>query len=66
MQWKESGFVKYVEIVPANVPDTCSRCRKWANKKIPLDVAIKENILPIKNCTSMRGYCRCVYVPVVD
>lgn len=62
-KYKESGIVKYVEILSAG--DSCENCKKWTNKKIPIDKAIKENILPVKNCTDERG-CRCCYIPVIE
>lgn len=63
--YKESGVIKYVEVLPAE--NACKVCKKWKGKKILLEVAIREQSLPIKSCCNKTyGYCRCCYIPVIE
>lgn len=63
--YKESGVIKYVEILPAG--NSCKICKNWKGKRIPLESAIKEQLLPLESCQNkIYGYCRCCYIPVVD
>jgi hypothetical protein len=64
MDYMKSGVVQHVEILAVMDERTCENCKKWNGKKIPLDQAIKESVLPIRNCTG--SWCRCSYAPVVD
>jgi DNA-directed RNA polymerase subunit RPC12/RpoP len=61
--YKNAG-IKYVEILTAY--DGCENCKKWDGKKIPINEAIKKNILPNKECTDEFIGCRCCYAAIVD
>lgn len=64
--YKESGGVVIAVEILAAGENVCDACRPWNGKKIPLNVALKNPPLPIKNChNEVYGYCRCAYVPVV-
>jgi len=58
-QYRKSGVVKFVEILPAQ--DSCDECKKFANKKYKLN-EVPE--LPHENCNHEKG-CRCTLIPVV-
>jgi hypothetical protein len=60
-QYRESGFVDYVEIKYYH-PDSCDACKKLANKKYKLD-EVPE--LPHEYCTNEMG-CRCIVNPIID
>ena len=63
--YKKSGVVRYIEILPAD--NSCNACKEWKGKRIALDRVIRERLLPIKSCNNKdHGYCRCCYMPVVE
>lgn len=63
--YKKSGVIGYVEILSAE--NSCEACKKWKGKKIPLETAIKKQLLPMMFCQNKTyGYCRCCYAPVVN
>jgi hypothetical protein len=64
LNYKKSGVVNRVEILTAG-EDSCSACRALEGKIYTISQALKENPLPVANCTGRYGYCRCVYAPVV-
>lgn len=41
--------------------DLCNNCKKVVGKELLIDVAIKEKLLPVKDCTCNTGYCDCHY-----
>jgi len=56
---KKSGY-KYVRTFNCNDQFVCNECRKMADEKIPIDIALKEN--PIPNRCKNKD-CRCWYGP---
>lgn len=58
-QYRNSGVVKYVEILAAQ--DSCDECKKLTKKKYKLN-EVPE--LPHEHCTHKKG-CRCTEIPVV-
>ena len=62
--YKKSGAVKYVEIVGGG-QNSCPACKRVNGKRFRLKDELRNPTLPVKNCTSDYGYCRCCYAPVV-
>ncbi len=58
-QYRNSGVVKYVEILAAQ--DSCDECKMLTKKKYKLN-EVPE--LPHEHCTNGKG-CRCTEIPVV-
>ncbi len=61
-RYQSSGVVKMVEFLSA--PDSCDKCKSLHGKRISIKDALRVKALPIEDCD--RGYCRCVFIPVVD
>jgi hypothetical protein len=61
-QYKESGTVKYIQVLCAFTG--CPNCQILARKKFTLEEALESPPLPNPDCTSVHGWCRCMYVPV--
>ena len=59
-QYRESGVVKFVEILSAQ--DSCVACKKLSKIKFTFD-ELPE--FPYEKCTHEMG-CRCVTIPIVD
>lgn len=55
---------KYTEISAAG--GCCPACGKLDGKKVLIRNELKSPTLPVKNCTSEYGFCRCSYLPVID
>jgi hypothetical protein len=69
MNYKNSGVVKKVDIMPCNI--ACEACKKQANVVFTIEEALKQMPLPCKDCTNIidngvRGWCRCTYGPIVE
>jgi len=64
---KKNQISQYVEISGAG---GCIECKNIEGRKYPIDVALKEMPLPVRNCkfklNSERGFCRCMYLAVFD
>jgi len=51
-------------------PKGCEECAKLDGKIYPIDKALKEMPIPVKNCkhhnnNEGHGWCRCTWVPVI-
>lgn len=64
LQYKQTGAVSKVEILSSD--NSCESCQSQNGKIYTVEEAIKTRPLPCKECNNKMGYCRCVYVPVVD
>jgi len=64
LQYKQTGAVAKVEILSSD--NSCENCQSQNGKTYTVEEAIKTRPLPCKECNHEMGYCRCVYVPVVD
>lgn len=63
--------VDKVEVSTAGPGNACDECLKLHGKQFTTDEALKNMPLPVKTCTcdvfgTGNGYCRCLYLPVVD
>jgi predicted RNA-binding Zn-ribbon protein involved in translation (DUF1610 family) len=63
--YKKSGVVEYVEICGGG-QNSCPACQSLSGKRFLLKDALRNPPLPVKNCTSVYGFCRCCYVAVVE
>lgn len=63
--YEKSGVIKYVEICGGQ-QNSCQACKRLNGKRLRLKNELQKPTLPVKNCTSVYGYCRCCYTPVVD
>jgi ssDNA-binding Zn-finger/Zn-ribbon topoisomerase 1 len=66
---KGTGIIKKVKIL--NAVNPCPLCQKLNNKILDIDEALEIMLLPQKECTFKlydinRGFCRCIYVPIVE
>lgn len=41
----------------------CENCAKYGGKAYSISEAMKKMLIPVKDCNSRYGYCRCVYLP---
>ena len=64
-RYQKSGVVKYAEILAAS-ENSCEACRCLNGKRLSVESELRNPTLPVKNCTSVYGHCRCCYLPVVD
>ena len=64
IDYKKTGVTKYVEILAAG-QKSCPACRALDKKLFHLKNELRNPTLPVKDCTSDYGYCRCCYAPVV-
>jgi len=68
MDYKRSDICTGVEIIAVtNSPgnNSCETCLQLDGKIFPIDEALLNNPLPVKNCSHEYG-CRCVYGPAFD
>ena len=65
IDYKKSGVIKHVEILAAG-QNSCPACKALDRKRFLLKNELRNPTLPVKNCTSDYGHCRCCYAPVVD
>ncbi len=42
----------------------CRLCRKMHGQKLTINDALANMPIPVKNCPSRMGYCRCDYLPI--
>ena len=63
LDYQKSGVLDKVEILACD--DSCPLCIHLNGKVYSISQALKENPLPVENCTGGYGYCRCCYLPVV-
>ncbi len=69
-EYKHSSVVTKVEILTAG--NGCDACNKLESKTFTIEDALKNKILPCKECTYKRkkqdeyATCRCCYAPVVE
>lgn len=67
LNYKETGIVKKVEI---SCLGGCEACQKLNGKILTLEKALNTLPVPNKDCTyqmgNERGFCRCVYLSVID
>ena len=66
---KGTGIIKKVKII--NDDKSCPLCRELNNKILDIDEALEIMPIPLKECTFKlfdmnRGFCRCMYVPIVE
>lgn len=65
------GPAKKVKILTAG-NSACINCKKLEGKIFTIKEALEEKILPCKNCvheinpTTKLGWCRCMYLPVLE
>lgn len=64
IRYKKSGVVECVEICGGG-QNSCPACEALSGKRFLLKDALRNPPLPVKNCTSVYGFCRCCYAPVV-
>jgi len=64
-------YFKRVEILTCN-DQSCPECQKLSGKVFTIEQALKEMPIPVKECTcklnpkALGGWCRCMYVSVID
>lgn len=59
------GHVKEVEILDAG-DSSCAICQSLRRKKYTIQEALKTMPIPVKNCKNDYGFCRCIYLPIVE
>lgn len=64
LQYRQSDVISKVEILAAS--DSCAHCKSRQGKIYTVEEAIKTRPLPCKECDHDMGYCRCVYMPVIE
>ena len=63
--YQYSGIVKKVEIVGAG-DSSCAKCQALRGKVFTVTEALESMPIPTENCENAYGYCRCVYLPIID
>jgi len=63
--YQASGVVKKVEILTAG-DSSCEKCKSLHGKILTISEAFRTMPIPVANCKNAYGYCRCVYLPVID
>ena len=63
--YQSSGVVKKVEILDAG-DSSCTKCQALRGKVFTMTEALNSMPIPIKDCANSCGYCRCVYLPIVE
>ncbi len=70
MEYRKSGVLDKVGVITAG-EESCEGCKKLANKIFTIEEALKQEILPCKECSFDKnekgvGWCRCCYAPHID
>jgi hypothetical protein len=63
LNYKANGFVKEVEILTSEGV-SCDKCRLLGGKKFTIGEALEQMPIPVQDCE--HGWCRCMYLPVVN
>lgn len=68
--YKEQG-IKEVEILTAGEGNACKECQRLNGNKFTIETALTTMPIPVKECSTEvfvdgKGFCRCLYLPVVD
>ncbi|MHC3130322.1 MAG: hypothetical protein IBV52_09640 [Candidatus Bathyarchaeota archaeon] len=61
--YQSSGVVKKVEILTAG-DQSCEKCNALNSKVFTIKQALEIMPIPVEDCE--KGWCRCLYLPVVD
>lgn len=70
-EYIKQGFVEKVEIVTCK-ENSCPSCQKLSGKIFTIEQALKEMPIPERSCSFdansklKKGWCRCIYAPVVE
>jgi hypothetical protein len=69
--YQQMGLVSRVQISAAGRGNACAACLRLDGNVLAIDEALRTMPLPCKTCTSVvvgtrPGFCRCLYVAVVD
>ncbi len=63
--YHSSGVVKKVQVYSAG-NSSCDKCKELRGKILTVEQALETMPIPVDNCANSYGYCRCVYLPIVD
>jgi len=67
----KSRELEKVEISTAGEGNSCSHCQKLNGKVFTIEEALRDMPIPVKECMTEvfvdgKGFCRCIYSPVID
>ena len=65
MEYQSIGC-KEARIWTAGDRSVCRKCRRLQAKIFTVEEALNTMPIPIRNCPSRFGYCRCDYLPIAN
>lgn len=71
LRYKQNESIGLKKVVISSCNDSCSSCQRLNGKIYSIEEALKIMPIPCKDCSFIlndenRGFCRCIYGPVLD